>query len=717
MRKIVAGCLSLLLAASPAAATVFLNEIYINPPGSADNTREFIELCGTPGMKLDGYAVAFLNGAQNKFYPLGSIPPRPAAQEIDEFFSLDGLQLGANGLLVIGVGVSGNYPTLLADTSFQRWNTLWNGGQDTPGKLNNDGSATILLIRNRPGRTQADPTHPDGLRWGKDVCQDDELITPVIDEQTGLPMDQYGDGNLDEGQPNGIDGSSTLDFKGASTPVDLSDDLEVVDEVSYEHDRGWEYDLDGRHVDDGSVVAGLPYRHVHALDDPQGFNPDALARVDYRTAGAGWAPAPGGLGELSGGNNWQDTATEQWIRGEAIIGPGGQGSAPWFYFSNAINTNPDAIQPYMTNVPLWLDDGSGTDYDFGAITTYQVMAGRVNPLSVPYIPGDTDRDGDCDAADIGKLAAVFGEPDWIFSNSYNEAPEGDGGDPATQTRPWDVDATGDNGIEASDLQWTLNFQASTDGRIIGRLYDVDTPSPTGVYLNSNAGVNCTVSTAVHVPSGHPLTALAPNEIIEITVRAAVTDGANTTAGQQNGIMQFVHDLSLSASDVARVESITPLAPFDLTRAEIVTLEGNDGDRGASRINGYTTSFTAGLTVPADLYRVTLRTIGLGTVSLVLVPAGDGVFALSTPYGLKIGHTNQAGNPAAAAYPATLALTVTTVIGDLNGDGSVDADDLQIFSGCLNGPDVDLPTNCVTSDLDQDLDADLKDYSLLQVTAR
>src|SRR5262245_16566085 len=113
MRRFVAvGLFALSLAAS-ASAAVFINEVLLNPPGSLDDTREYIELMGTPGMKLDGYGVAVVNGSLQRFYPLGSIPPRPVAQEIDEFYSLDGLALGANGILVIGIGPASNYSTLL----------------------------------------------------------------------------------------------------------------------------------------------------------------------------------------------------------------------------------------------------------------------------------------------------------------------------------------------------------------------------------------------------------------------------------------------------------------------------------------------------------------------------------------------------------------------------------------------------------------------------
>jgi hypothetical protein len=721
-----------------ASASVFLSEVFVNPPGSLDDTREFIELTGTPGMKLDGYAVAVVAGGLQKYYTLGSIGPgtRPVFPEVDEFFSLDGLALGANGILVIGIGAQGMYPTLLADSSFRQWTTIWNGGLDTPGKIQNDGSLTILLIRRRPGITQADPSNPGGLRWGKDIAPDDELITPVDHDvctggsNPGTPcydgseclgggtcqpgqVDQYGDGNLDKGQPNNIDGGNTLDIKGASTLADVSDDLEVVDEVSWEHERGWEYDVDGRHVDDGSTRPGLPRRHVHGLDDPQGINPDVLSRVDYRTKGNGWTPATGGVGEMANGNNWQDTATEQWVRGESLVGSGGQGSSPQMFYDNAANPDPNAIQPYNTQVPLWLNDGAGSEYNFSAQNTYQIMAGRVNPLAVAFIPGDVDRDGDCDADDIAKIAAVFGDDDWIFSNSFNLAPEGDSGDPATQTRPWDVDATGDNGIEASDLQWVLSFQGNTDGRIVGRRYDSTTPSATGVKLNSNAGVGCTVyASAVNVCGGS-LTSAAVGDMIALTVSAAVTSGANTTAGEQNGIMQFVQDVAVNNAGILQLVEVAPLGQFIATRASLVELQGTAGDLGARRVNGYTTGFTQGLAGAVPLYRVTFQAVGLGNAAISISPSAEAKFAISTPRGLKIGHTNTNGDPASTAFPSAVAVNVTSGSngkGDINNDSLVNLADVPLFVNVLLGSDTD-PARRARSDMNCDGAPDGLDVSL------
>jgi hypothetical protein len=699
--------------AAGASASVIINEVFSNPPGSFDSTREYIELLGTPGMKLDGYAIANIFGTLNRFYPLGSIPPAPVAQEIDEFFSLDGLQLGRNGLLVVAVSIPTNYSTVLADTNFQRWTTLYNGGLDTNGQLENDGSKTVMLIRHRPGATQADPGNPAGLRWGKDIVVDGELVTPVVDPQDGISKDQFGDGGIDIGDPNNF-GGQTLDLRGASTLADISDDLEVVDEVSYEQDRGWEYDVDGRIVDlGGSTIGGLPERRVHALDDPQGFTPDVLTRVDYRTKGPGWTPAPGATGALPNGNNWQDTATEQWIRGETVVGTSGEGSSPWFFFDNSANADPDAIQPYLTTVPLWLNDGVGTDYNFTTPFTYQVMPGRINPLAVPFIPGDVDRDGDADADDIAKLAAVFGNADWIFSNSFALAPEGNAGDPAAQTRPWDLDGTGDNGIEPSDLQWTLNFQGNTNGRIVGRQYDSTTPSAVGVYLNPHLPVVCTITTNSVLPPGRTLTTLQVGDVFDIIALGQVTGGAIVAADQQNGIMQFVNDVTLSTGGVLRATNIQPAGTFTTTRAAIQQFAGASGDLGVRSANGYTTSFTSGLAAAVQLYRVTFQALAQGSTNIAFSPATAPRLAASTPQGLKVGHTDNNGTPGAAAYPVLLA---TVVAGggcphlgceevDLDGDCQITIADLSLFLSMFGSSNP-------AGDFDNDGSVGLADLTLL-----
>jgi len=344
------------------------------------------------------------------------------------------------------------------------------------------------------------------------------------------------------------------------------------------------------------------------------------------------------------------------------------------------------------------------------------MAGRINALATPFIPGDSDRDGDCDTDDIVKIAAIFGDDDWIFSNSYNAAPEGDSGDPAMQTRPWDVDATGDNGIEASDLQWTLNFQGDTTGQIVGVRYSSTTPAGSGVVLNSGASVGCTITAAFNVLSGRTLSTLKVGDRVELTVSVQVTSGANTSAGEENGVMQFVHDIVMSTGGVLQVMTIEPQSPFVTTRPDIQVLAGANGDEGVDTVNGYTTSFSEGLTGQVELYSVTLAAKALGSTGVTVSPASAGSFAASTPHGVKIGHTDQNGNPNAVVYPASEPASVTsTVRPDVNDDGDVDEDDFTYFSSCVTGPTVlQADPNCRDhGDLDDDNDIDQKDFGVFQ----
>ncbi len=668
----------MVICSSGVQGSIFINEVFINPSES-DGTHEFIELLGTPGMKLDGYAIAVLNGTEEKYYTLGSIPPAPVpAPEIDEFFSLDGLSLGDNGILGVLVRdkYAFNYPGLLSDSASVDWRTLWNGGLDVPGKLTNDGSCTIILIRNRPGITEADPCNPDGLLWGKEITHDAELFTPVGG------MDQFGDGNLDRSDSTRVDGN-TIDLSGLDTVGDLTDDLEIVDEVSYEDGRGWEYDTDGRHVDEFSSCESLPHRHVHALDDPANFNPDVISRVDYRTKGPGWAPSCGATGEMANNNNWQDTATEQWIRGSSV----NTLTLPrHFYYDNDPNSNPNAVQAFGTHVPLWLDDGNGVDYEF-TTNSYEILVGSINPLAVPFIPGDVDRDGICDVNDINKISSVFGDDDWIFSNSFLDAPETDRGDPATQTKPWDVDGTGDNGIEASDMQWVLNFQGDTTGQIVGIQYDSTTPASSGVYLNSNTGVDCNVIADVNLPAGRTLDSLCIGDFFDVTVSAELDAGANASVGQENGITQYIHDITIDSGYIIRITAVQALGPFSTTRLSLQTSQGIYGDLGVNLVNGYTTnttSFTEGLTGPANLYRLTLQVVGEGTTNLTISPASSLKFANSTPHGLKVGHTDSNGDPDSSLYPAPLSITAS-LSADFDDSGRVDMIDFVILGGQWRQP--------------------------------
>jgi hypothetical protein len=51
--------------------------------------------------------------------------------------------------------------------------------------------------------------------------------------------------------------------------------------------------------------------------------------------------------------------------------------------------------------------------------------------------------------------------------------------------------------------------------------------------------------------------------------------------------------------------------------------------------------------------------------------------------------------------------------DSDADGDFDADDLDRFLDCMQGPDVLLEAPCAPTDNDQDVDGDLRDFVLVQ----
>ena len=113
--------------------------------------------------------------------------------------------------------------------------------------------------------------------------------------------------------------------------------------------------------------------------------------------------------------------------------------------------------------------------------------------------------------------------------------------------------------------------------------------------------------------------------------------------------------------------------------------GTDGDEGIDRVNGYTTSFAEGLSSSCDLYKVTLEVVGGGSAAVTIDPAAEAKFAASTPGGVKIGHTDNHGDPAISVYPASLSFTAT-IVGDVNDSGCVDlADYARLSAAWLSEP--------------------------------
>ena len=128
--------------------------------------HEFIELLGTPGMKLDGYAIAVLNGTQKRIVSVWKYSANLRIRLLKSMnFSAWMVLISAETafwcfdevhdvyFILIYIGFRRYVPILILGLRA----TVWNGGLDVPGNIKDNGSTTFLLIRNRPGRTQADP--------------------------------------------------------------------------------------------------------------------------------------------------------------------------------------------------------------------------------------------------------------------------------------------------------------------------------------------------------------------------------------------------------------------------------------------------------------------------------------------------------------------------------------------------------------------------------
>lgn len=257
------------LVAAAGNAQVVINEVLENTPGSGSTEPryEFIELYGTPGLSLDGYMIALIKGGTD--VDSNDIPEAPV--EIDEAFSLDGLSLGPNGLLVIynDTGDASFIPDIVAFdfdplTPVAGFNSLHIPTSDTAGNLANDDSSSYVLIRRRP----IDATFAFNTFWRKETNPDPSFTGKV---SFGAPF-----------QP----GTPTMEA------------YQMVDDVAWSDNGGKEYVRSSE----------------QEISDTPGFNPDSISRVNY----FGSNPMRGHRFNSAGVIVPTRTADEEWVYGDIV---------------------------------------------------------------------------------------------------------------------------------------------------------------------------------------------------------------------------------------------------------------------------------------------------------------------------------------------------------------------------------------------------------------
>jgi len=411
-------CAGICVAATLANAQVVINEVYSNPPGSGsvDDRWEYVEIYGPAGLNLTGWAISVNSGGQD---PDGNNIPGPLAtgtsgeelSEIDEAWSLDGLTIGANGLLCLynSAGSSLQLAQFNAQTTRRTFAASHIPTTDTAGRIINDGSVTYSLVRRRPFHAlntagvslydgQLATSLPVGVNFPSTVrysFRKDAGIDVNFDGR----FDLNGIGFfVDSGIPFPAETPLNSEAGIAPDPIATVEPLQVVDDLAVSHLGGKEYTRSQQ----------------QEISETPGFNPDALSRIFY----FGSNPARGSI--FSAGVMIPTrTADEEFIYGD--IG------------SVANNDYSDpSISPVPPAPPKGPTDQNGPTYNAAGVldpqgtfllndinvTAFNVTPGNFNDVNSSgqgginitqfrFVPGDFNFDGvvNCDEKALIEIAS------------------------------------------------------------------------------------------------------------------------------------------------------------------------------------------------------------------------------------------------------------------------------------------------------------------------
>ncbi|MCE9589979.1 MAG: PEP-CTERM sorting domain-containing protein [Planctomycetes bacterium] len=204
-----------LVGASSANAAILLNEVFINPQGSPDNDREYIELRSTDPTTDNAWL------ATHNLYLInieGDATTTPGRGGIDWVKNLNGLTFGTNGLMILGQTFASSVPAW--SPAVPAATTRYNWGPAGAVVIEN-GGVNLLLSTVFTGSitndTDASGANDDDIDTNNDNVIDNPLWT------TADVIDSIGwrDGNLTDGiyVPSGSlplyaapNGTSNYDF-------------------------------------------------------------------------------------------------------------------------------------------------------------------------------------------------------------------------------------------------------------------------------------------------------------------------------------------------------------------------------------------------------------------------------------------------------------------------------------------------------------------------
>lgn len=401
-----AAALAIAAGSGAAFGQVVINEVLQNPFGTSaiEDVWEFIEIYGKPGMKLDGYAIACVTGGADDGDgipgPLpGGFDPGDEYPEIDEAFYLDGLTIGANGLLVLHNTNSNSFSNIpgmcAAQTTRAPWKQRSIPSVDSGGRLKNDGSTTFVLVRRRPGHSLVNgaSVYDSTYAWSKDYNPDADFNSRLdFGDETALPgLPVYQSGAL------------------------ILEPYQMVDDVAWSNSGGKEY----------------VRNREQEINDTPGFQPDSAARLAFY----GKNPHRGWRINAASELEYTSMADEEFLYGETgdgvplleynvahgVKGPTDQNPATRYnelgqpdsqgtYFLDDINVNGFNITP-----------GNFNDVD-------STGSGGANIAQFRFVEGDSNFDGKWDFRDYNLIQSRAGatlDDTATFINDRNTSDPGD----------------------------------------------------------------------------------------------------------------------------------------------------------------------------------------------------------------------------------------------------------------------------------------------------